>query len=149
MATHSSVLAWRIPGMGEAGGLPSMGLHRVGHDRSDLAAAAVWSNTSLLADTFPSSPWLSLKGTLDNARKHIDCLWITASKVRCGEGHSSPLQHSCLENPMDRGAWRAMVHGVAKIWIRLKQLGRAQQGKMSVWSPCRYGHTCPQVHPSL
>ena len=45
MATHSSVLAWRIPGMGEPGGLPSMGLHRVGHDGSDLAAAAgggVW-----------------------------------------------------------------------------------------------------------
>ena len=32
MATHSSVLAWRIPGMGEPGGLPSVGLHRVGHD---------------------------------------------------------------------------------------------------------------------
>ena len=40
MATHSSVLAWRIPGMGEPGGLPSMGFHRVGHDWSDLAAAA-------------------------------------------------------------------------------------------------------------
>ena len=40
MATHSSVLAWRIPGTGEPGGLQSMGLHRVGHDWSDLAAAA-------------------------------------------------------------------------------------------------------------
>ena len=40
MATHSSVLAWRIPGTGEPGGLPSMGSHRVGHDRSDLAVAA-------------------------------------------------------------------------------------------------------------
>ena len=40
MATHSSVLAWRIPGKGEPGGLPSMGSHRVGHDWSDLAAAA-------------------------------------------------------------------------------------------------------------
>ena len=40
MATHSSVLAWRIPGMGEPGGLPSMGSHRLGHDWSDLAAAA-------------------------------------------------------------------------------------------------------------
>ena len=39
MATHSSVLAWRIPGMGEPGGLLSMRLHRVGHDCSDLAAA--------------------------------------------------------------------------------------------------------------
>ena len=40
MATHSSVLAWRIPGMGEPGGLPSVGLHRVRHNWSDLAAAA-------------------------------------------------------------------------------------------------------------
>ena len=40
MATHSSVLAWRIPGTAEPGGLPSMGSHRVGHDWSDLAAAA-------------------------------------------------------------------------------------------------------------
>ena len=37
MATHSSVLAWRIPGSGEPGGLPSMGSRRVGHNRSDLA----------------------------------------------------------------------------------------------------------------
>ena len=41
MATHSSVLAWRIPGMGEPGGLPSVGSHRVGHDYSDLAAESV------------------------------------------------------------------------------------------------------------
>ena len=40
MATHASVLAWRIPGMGKPGGLPSLGSHRVGHDWSDLAAAA-------------------------------------------------------------------------------------------------------------
>ena len=41
MATHSSVLAWRIPGTGEPGGLPSMGSHRVGHDRSDLVVVVV------------------------------------------------------------------------------------------------------------
>ena len=46
MATHSSVLAWRIPGTGEPGGLPSMGSHRVGHGCSDLAAAAA-----------PPGPW--------------------------------------------------------------------------------------------
>ena len=40
MATHSSVLAWRIPGTEEPSGLPSMGSHRVEHDWSDLAAAA-------------------------------------------------------------------------------------------------------------
>ena len=41
MATHSSVLAWRIPGTGEPGGLPSMGSHSVGHDWSDLAAVTL------------------------------------------------------------------------------------------------------------
>ena len=40
MATHSSILAWRIPGTGEPDGLPSMGSHRVRHDWRDLAAAA-------------------------------------------------------------------------------------------------------------
>ena len=40
MATHYSVLAWRIPGTGEPGGLPSMGSHKVGHNWSDLAAVA-------------------------------------------------------------------------------------------------------------
>ena len=40
MATHSSILAWRIPGTVEPGRLPSMGSHRVGHDWSDLVAAA-------------------------------------------------------------------------------------------------------------
>ena len=42
MATHSSVLAWRIPGTGEPGGLPSMGSHRVRQDLSDLAAMLSW-----------------------------------------------------------------------------------------------------------
>ena len=41
MATHSSVLAWRIPATGEPGGLLSIGSHRVGHDCSDLAAVAL------------------------------------------------------------------------------------------------------------
>ena len=41
MATYSSVLAWRIPGMGEPGGLPSMGSHRVGHDKRLATAAAM------------------------------------------------------------------------------------------------------------
>ena len=36
-----------------------------------------------------------------------------------GEGNGNPLQYSCLENPMDRGAWWAMVHRVAKSWTRL------------------------------
>ena len=39
-----------------------------------------------------------------------------------GGGHGNPLQYSCLESPMDRGAWRATVHGVAKTRTRLSQL---------------------------
>ena len=51
MATHSSVLAWRIPETGEPGGLPSMGSHRVEHDLSDLAAA-----TWFIPPLFPPTP---------------------------------------------------------------------------------------------
>jgi len=62
MATHSSVLAWRIPGMAEPGGLPSMGLHRVRHDWGDLAAAAaagfpVHHQLLELAHSCPLSRW--------------------------------------------------------------------------------------------
>ena len=39
-----------------------------------------------------------------------------------GEKHGNPVQYSCLENPMDTGAWWATVHGVTKSWTRLKQL---------------------------
>ena len=44
LAIHSSTLAWRIPGMGEPGGLPSIGSHRVGYDWSDLAVAVYWQD---------------------------------------------------------------------------------------------------------
>ena len=50
MATHSSVLAWRIPGTGEPGGLPSLGSHRVRHDWSDIAAAASFKKSFLKVD---------------------------------------------------------------------------------------------------
>ena len=61
MATHSSVLAWRIPGTGKPGGLPSTGSHRVRHDWIDLAAAApehpiyqVWGGTEVcISNKFP------------------------------------------------------------------------------------------------
>ena len=56
MATHSSVLAWRIPGTGEPGGLPSMGSHRVGHDWSDLAAAAAGGLTASAQQPILTSP---------------------------------------------------------------------------------------------
>ena len=55
MATHSSVLAWRIPGMGEPGGLPSLGSHRIGHNWSDLAAY----NTSNIKSLLFLSHWVT------------------------------------------------------------------------------------------
>ena len=75
MATHSSVLAWRIPGTGEPGSLPSMGSHRVGHDWSNLAAAAAcWPETqvaiySYLFIFFPPG-CLSIK-----YQYHLACTW--------------------------------------------------------------------------
>ena len=60
MATHSSVLAWRIPGTGEPGGLPSMGSHRVGHDCGDLAAVAVGIHYVLINQP-PPTALLTLK----------------------------------------------------------------------------------------
>ena len=54
MATHSSALVWRIPGTAEPGGLPSIGSHRVGHNWSDLAAAAACQNIWCSKIGFPS-----------------------------------------------------------------------------------------------
>ena len=59
MAAHSSVLAWRIPGTGEPGGLPFMGSHRVGHDRSDLAAAAAAADQLYLEQLGPAAAFCS------------------------------------------------------------------------------------------
>ena len=61
MATHSSVLAWKIPGTGEPGGLPSIGSHRVGQDCIDLAAAAA------AADLLPS--WAQSEESVTRAQK--------------------------------------------------------------------------------
>ena len=55
MATHSSVLIWRIPGTGEPGGLPSKGSNGVGHDWSDLAAAAAAVQVQLAIVVVPGS----------------------------------------------------------------------------------------------
>ena len=49
-------------------------------------------------------------------------VWSLGSKRSTGEGNGNPLQYSCLENSMDRGAWRATVHRVAKSWIWLMWL---------------------------
>ena len=48
-----------------------------------------------------------------------DLGWIPGSRRSPGEGNGNPLQYSCLEKPMDGGAWWATVHGVTKSWTRL------------------------------
>ena len=65
MATHSSVLAWRIPGTGEPGRLPSMGSHGVRHDWSDLAAAAtaVYIKLERKSDLTADFLWVSKNAT--------------------------------------------------------------------------------------
>ena len=51
--------------------------------------------------------------------KEMSLLFNMLSKLVIGEGNGTPVQYSCLENPMDGGAWWAAVHGVAKSWAQL------------------------------
>ena len=60
-----------------------------------------------------------VKNLPDYAGNIRDVDLIPGLKRSLGEGHGNPLQYSCLENPMDREAWRATVHRVAKSWTQL------------------------------
>ena len=73
MATHSSVLAWRIPGTGKPGGLPFLGSHRVGHDRSDLAAAATIQVQGLSKYLFSFLEWPLFLFSLIFQHKYLFC----------------------------------------------------------------------------
>ena len=109
MATHSSILAWRIPGTEEPSGLLSMGSLRVGHNWSDLAAAAdfnlrrQWHPTPVLLPG-KSHGWRSLVGCSPWGREESGMtewlhfhFWLSY----IGEGNGNPLQCSCLENPRE------------------------------------------------
>ena len=66
--------------------------------------------------------WLSGKESVcqcNRCRRHEFNYWVGKTPW---QRKWQPLQYSCLENPMDRGAWRATVHGIAKSWTQLKQL---------------------------
>ena len=131
MATHSSVLAWRIPGTGEPGGLPSMGSHRVGHNWSDLAAARIscWSDYFIhsfyvyivVFRIFETQAVLMVKNPPANAGDIRDADLILGSGRSLGGRHGNPLQYSCLENPIDSGAW-GIVHSITKSLTWLKWL---------------------------
>jgi len=58
---------------------------------------------------------------------------IPGSGSSPGGGHGNPVQYSCLENPMDREAWRATVHKVEKSWTGLKKLGTTMQEMEETW----------------
>ena len=84
-------------------GLLSLGLHRVGHDWSNLAAAAAAAAGDAVVKNLPANAEDSRKeGSVPGWRRFP------------GEGNGNPLQYSCLENFLEWGAWRTTVHGVTK-----------------------------------
>ena len=64
--------------------------------------------------------WLSSEESTCNAGAAEDLVSILGLGKSPGGGHGNPLQYFCLENPMDGGAWWAIVHGVTESWTRLK-----------------------------
>ena len=91
MATHSSVLAWRIPGMGEPGGLPSMGSHRVRHDLSNLAAYIIERRVGMLilGSNFSDSTALALPVAL--AHRAASSLSDDSGEHVLSINHMAPL----------------------------------------------------------
>ena len=100
MATYSSVLAWRIPGTGEPGGLPSMGSHRVGHDWSDLAAAAAAkpTQTIVLTDNFSCASPACLLSCFSHVQLCVT-LWIVVHQAPLSTGLSRQEYWSGLPFP--------------------------------------------------
>ena len=107
IATRSSILAWRIPWTEEPGGLQSMGSQRIEHD---------WAtNTQRDVRGFPGGSVVKEPACqCGRCRRHRDTGSVPGSGRAPGEGNSNPLQYSCLETPMDRGAWRAIVHEITE-----------------------------------
>ena len=74
-----------------------------------------------------------VKNVPGSARDGRDVGSAPGSGRPSGGGNSNPLQCSCLENPMDRGAWWVSVHRVTQSWIRLKRLSTAQHSRTLEW----------------
>ena len=99
METHSSVLDWRIPGMGEPGGLPSMGSHRVRHDLSDLAAAAA-AGKILHATEQLNLCATTMEPVLKSPKATITAVHL--EPVLCNkrsQGSQKPMYHNWREAP--------------------------------------------------
>ena len=129
MAPHSSTLAWKTPWTEELGRLQSMG-------------SLSWTRLSNFTFTFHFHAWekemathsrvlawripgIGESGGLPSMGSHrvghdwSDLAAAAATATPYGEGNGTPLQYSCLENPMDGRAWWAALHGVARSQTRL------------------------------
>ena len=89
---------------------------------SYVYAGSIWTliwfiNLLIYVQTGPAG-----EGLPANAGDTRDSVSIPESRKCPGEGNSNPLQYSCLENSIDRGAWWSIIHGVARSHTRLKQL---------------------------
>ena len=71
---------------------------------------------------YASQVALVVKNRAANAGDKRNVGSISGLRRSPGGGHGNPLQYSCLENPVDRGAWHSIVYGVTKSWTRLKRL---------------------------
>ena len=133
MTAHSSVLAWRIPGIGEPGGLPSVVSYRVGHDWRDLAAAAAAAylttktkSAQILSSSFGSvcpPEWNCLPKSVESTGKteHPKLLLAVLSNKEVSFIHQ-PLD-SCLEHLSHNILVKSSQSGqVIKIWIPFASL---------------------------
>ena len=90
-----------------------------------------------------------VKNPPSNAGDIRDTSSIPGSGRSPGGGHGNPLQYSCLENSLDRGAWRATVHGVAQSWKCLKRLSSSSSSSSKLFQEGFLGgatgkeSTCP------
>ena len=110
MATHSSVLPWRIPGTGESRGLPSMGSHRVGHDWSNLAAAAV---------CFEAERGLAVSGFFPGLKKNHFSLETVQLPNKYPSDSMDMSLSKLQELVMDREASCPAIYGVPRSRIQL------------------------------
>ena len=120
MATHSSVLAWRIPGTGEPGGLPSIGSHRVRYDWSDLAAAA--------AAAAAASPSLLPRAPQSLFFRVVSPVWFRKLLLVVAEGQCY-WEHKCYSLDWKKGSKKRQgteIKGVLKCFIRVRPSFRNQ-----------------------
>ena len=116
MAPHSSTLPWKIPWTEEPGGLQSMGSLRVRHNWATSLSLFTFTHSRRKCNPVWCSPFHTVHGVL----KERILKWLPVPFCSGpGEGNGTPLQYSCLENPMDEGAWWAAAHVVAKSRTRL------------------------------